>query len=160
RSSSPPACASSWSSSTPCSKTILTGIPVSPINLLTKDTVAHVSSLRAPQPRQRFLPLRIRKVPEVGLDEVRGDLRRDGEKAAVTQHGDSLDFLVVLPDEAQMSDQGREVLPAGKRRGVEHQPVEFAVGFDPEINLFRHLLKIGHFQPPFGSQNQDPLRFQ
>ncbi len=58
-------------------------------------------------------------MPDLRLHEVRGKFRRDREKGAVTDHRQLLNFPMMVPNEADVSDQGGEVFPAGKRLGVE-----------------------------------------
>src|SRR5262245_37330385 len=113
----------------------------------------------APKPAERVFLLRAGKMTDLRLDEVSGDLWREGQEAAVAYHGDLLDFPVMLPDELQMREQCREVLPTRKRLGVEQDPVQLAVGFDVRIHDPGHGLEVGRREAVLRAEDQDPLRF-
>src|SRR6516164_8320551 len=100
----------------------------------------------------------MRKVPDLRLNEVTGDLRRDSEEAAIADHRDLKNLPMMFSDELQMCDERSEVIPSRKRRGIDHYSVQFTVGFDVRIDLLRQFLEIGRFKSILGAENHNPFR--
>ena len=103
------------------------------------------SRLRA-KPGECVFHLRMREMPDFRLNEVAGDIWRNGEKAAIANCGYLLDFAMMFLHESQMGDESREVLPAGKGLRIDHHSMKLAVGFDIGIDVLRYSLKITRFK--------------
>lgn len=76
-------------------------------------------------------------MPDFRLNKVAGDLGCDGHEAAVTHRGHLLDVAVVIPDKPQVGEQGGKVFPPGEGFGIQHDPVQFAVGLNVRVDLPR-----------------------
>jgi hypothetical protein len=88
----------------------------------------------------------MRKMPDIGMDKVTGNLGRNREKSAVAYNRDLLDVLVVILYEPQVSQQSCEVLPTRKRFRVDHDAMQLAILFDVRINFSGDLLEVGRLK--------------
>ena len=73
------------------------------------------------EPAQRVPVLRFRKVFDLHMHKMGGDLGQFPQKFAVGDHRQSDNLLVMAFDELHMSEKRFEIRPAGKCFGVNHQ---------------------------------------
>ena len=78
-------------------------------------------------------------------DELR-HRRGHRRQRTVDRERDAVDVAVVPDDEAQVPDEATDVLPAGERVGVQHEPVQRRVLGEPAVDDGRQRLDVRHTQ--------------
>jgi len=73
-------------------------------------------------------------VANFGLDEVLGQLRRNGENRAIGHGGDFTDQAVIVADKPEVLGQRGKGVPPGKGLRVHHDATQPAVFLDVGVN--------------------------
>src|SRR5271166_2428492 len=81
----------------------------------------------------------------------------DIPEVRVGYHRDFLDVLLMILDEAKVSDQRSETVPAGELRGVDNESGKLASRLDKGVDRLRQLDKISCVERRLRSHQQDGM---
>src|SRR5579862_576001 len=102
---------------------------------MTLSSRAYLRLVALHQPFPRGVFLRGVEMLDVCMHEMLRDMRHDDGDAAVRNHGDLFNFLMMLLDESQVRHQCAEVFPAGKLRRAYQDAMQYSVVFEIGIDV-------------------------
>lgn len=94
-------------------------------------------------------------MPYFRLNEVAGDFGSNREKTAITYGSNFFDVPVVTLHELQVGHKRREILPTREGFGIDHDPVQLAVGLDIGVDFLGYFLEIGRFKRTLRTNDQN-----
>ena len=101
------------------------------------------------EPGEGSLLVSVGKMPDLGIDEMLDNSRKNRQELGIGHRGDLLNFGMVVTDESQMRNEGPKVMPTREELGFNQHAPERTLLLDVGVDLQRHFLEVACLERRF-----------